>query len=187
MKAVRLTIMTRTQFNGARTNPLSHPLAPGATPTINPPLIPNTLVAPALSDKLMGILNPLKTLTCHDCIQWVAQCQDTIQDNDRQVRQVITNKDDEEEFLFQGIPIAGENEGDSEDSWESEIFGYAATDDWESEEEETSSDTCPFISLNSMATEDIAFKVGPVKDGIVRFAILPPNYYTYPEFLSTPD
>ncbi len=46
-KAVRLTLMTRTQFNGARTNPLSHPLAPGATPTINPPSILNTLVTPA--------------------------------------------------------------------------------------------------------------------------------------------
>ncbi len=57
----------------------------------------------------MGTLNPLKTLTCHDCLQWVAQCQDTIQDNDRQVRQVTTNKNDEGEVFFQGIPIAGEN------------------------------------------------------------------------------
>ncbi len=69
----------------------------------------------------MDTLNPLKTLTCHDCLQLVEQFQDTIQDNGRQV---TTNKDDEEEFLFTGIPIAGENEGDSDDSWESEDFGH---------------------------------------------------------------
>jgi hypothetical protein len=125
----------------------------------------------------MGTLNPFKT-----CQQWVNASLELSQT--KADRYVNEGKDDEEEFVFKGIPIAGENEGDSEDSWESEIFGHDATDDCESEEEETSSDTCPFTSLNSMATEDIAFKVGPVKDGIVRFEILPtipltPNYYRH--------
>jgi hypothetical protein len=134
----------------------------------------------------MGTLNPLKTLTCHACLQWGTQCQDTIHDNDRQA---ITNKDDEEEFLFQGIPIAGENEGDSDDSWDSETFeptqnvtfalplhpsrGIGATD----------SPAGSLLSkLHLKATEAIAFLVGSVKDGVVQTYTLPPiplnpNFY----------
>jgi hypothetical protein len=41
----------------------------------------------------MGTLNPLKTLTCHDCLRWVDDDQDDLQDK---VRHVTTNKDDEE-------------------------------------------------------------------------------------------
>ena len=116
----------------------------------------------------MGTLNPLKTLTCHECLQWVEQCQDTIQDNRRHV---TTNKDDEEEFLFQGIPIAGENEGDSDDSWDSVDFeptqnvtfalplhpfrGIGTAD----------SPVGSLLSkLHLKATEAIAFLVGPVKE-----------------------
>ena len=134
----------------------------------------------------MGTLNPLKTLTCHDCLQWVEQSQDTIRDTDREA---TTNKDDEEEFLFLGIPLAGENEGDSEDSWESEVFGHTqnvtfavplhpshglgATD---------SPANSLLSKLHLKATEAIAFLVGSVKDGVVQTYTLPPiplnpNFY----------
>jgi hypothetical protein len=111
--------------------PTLTPVGSWGNPNYQPPSYPQYFSGTcsiSICNKLMGTLNPLKTLTCHECIQWVKQGQATIQDNDRPVRHVTTNKDDEEEFLFQGIPIAGENKGDSEDSWESEIFGYDATD-----------------------------------------------------------
>jgi hypothetical protein len=68
----------------------------------------------------MGTLTPFETLTCQTCLQWVEKSIGITQDNVN--KNVNYGKDDEEEFLFQGIPIAGENEGDSEDSWESAIF-----------------------------------------------------------------
>jgi len=70
----------------------------------------------SICEKPMGTLTPFPTWTCHECIQWVEN-NDVPKDNIN--KQVNVEKDDEEEFLFQGIPIAGENIGDSEDSWES--------------------------------------------------------------------
>jgi hypothetical protein len=68
----------------------------------------------SICEKQMVTLNPFKTLTCHDCMRWVQESLELCSNNE------ATNhnegKDDEEEFKFMGIPIAGENEGDSEES-----------------------------------------------------------------------
>jgi hypothetical protein len=85
--------------------------------------------------------------------------------------------------------IAGENEGDSEDSWASEICGHESEDSEASQgqEEESATTTSPKPHINHMAIADIAFKVEPKKDGIVRHLQslppmhipLTPNYYRY--------
>jgi hypothetical protein len=96
-------------------------------------------------------------------------------------------RDAEEEFQFKRIPIAGENDGDSEESWEKTS--------WDSEEDgengqDSLTNNCltiipripPSRTIHSMATSDIAFWVGPRKDGIVKIDVthpftLTPNYY----------
>jgi hypothetical protein len=136
----------------------------------------------------MDTLTPFETLTCHTCLQWVEKSIGITRDNVH--KNVKYGKDDEEEFLFQGIPIAGENAGDSEDSWESAIFGHSE-DSRESEEEGDAPDCDHFYTMNQMATNYLAFTVGPVKDGIVKFHFLPPipltpNYYRHlPEITDT--
>jgi hypothetical protein len=64
----------------------------------------------------MVTLNPFKTLTCHACLQWI---QKSLDPEDRYHNE---ERDAEEEFQFKGIPIAGENDGDSEESWERESW-----------------------------------------------------------------
>jgi hypothetical protein len=101
-------------------------------------------------------------------------------------RQVSTNagKDDEEEFKLMGIPIAGENEGDSKESWERKSWergDESATDkdtimnnfqvaNWDTSEESKQGEELPRVphprTVHTLATEDIVFWVGPRKDGI---------------------
>jgi hypothetical protein len=165
----------------------------------------------------MGTLNPFKTLTCHMCKQWIQESKDSLQEE----QDVNEEEDDEEEFQFKGIPIAGENEGDSDDSWEGgevedSSFVPSAHESKDDEEDVAftfhnhATFTYPVISidgkprenikarwkwdedynhyslptLNYAAINDLAFKVGPVKDGLVRLEILPtipitPNYYRH--------
>jgi hypothetical protein len=125
----------------------------------------------------MGTLNPFKTLTCHTCKQWVERSIGNTQEN--VTKHVNAEKDDEEEFLFQGIPIAGENDGDSDNSWASEIFGHS-DDHRDSKQGGDAPDSDH--SYNQMATNYIAFTVGPVKDGIVKFHSLPPIQTTIATF-----
>jgi hypothetical protein len=84
------------------------------------------------------------------------------------------NGDDEKEFMFTKIPIAGEHDDDSKESWESD----------ESEQEE--GEDGPYLGqliTNDEATNDIAFRIGPILDGIILqinqiFSIpVTPNYY----------
>jgi hypothetical protein len=134
----------------------------------------------SICEKPMGTLKPFPTWTCHECLQWV-ESNDIPKDNIN--KQVNVEKDDEEEFLFQGIPIAGENIGDSEDSWESDFFRNSE-DSQESEHATDVPDRDHPYQMNQMATNYLAFTVGSVKDGIVKFHSLSPipltpNYYRH--------
>jgi hypothetical protein len=159
-------------------NPI--PIGSWGNPNNQPPSHPRYLSGQcSICEKLMGTLNPFKTLTCHTYQQWVERSIGITQEN--VTKHVNAEKDDEEEFLFQGIPIAGENERDSDDSWESEIFGHS-DDNRDSAAGGKAPDSGH--SYNHMATNYIAFTVGPVKDGIVKFHSLPPipltpNYYRH--------
>jgi hypothetical protein len=130
----------------------------------------------------MATLNAFKTLICHECRQEIdTKKQFEHQDGRKYINE---GRDDEEEFRFIGISIAGKNKGDSHDSWESTIFGHNSNDSGESEEEETSSNCYPSSKLNLKAIEDLAFMVGPVKNRIVKLHHLPPipftsNYYRH--------
>ncbi len=138
----------------------------------------------------MVTLNPFKTLTCHACLQWV---QKSLDPDDRYHNE---ERDAEEEFKFMGIPIAGENEGDSEESWERESWdttGDENTTDkdsltnnfqwatWDTNEESKQREESPW-TLPPRITDDLAFQVGPRKDGIVQTRthsplLLTTNYY----------
>jgi hypothetical protein len=74
------------------------------------------LVLAPSAKKHIVTLNPFKTFTCHACLQWV---QKSLDPEDRYHNEA---RDAEEEFQFTGIPIAGENDGDSEESWERESW-----------------------------------------------------------------
>jgi hypothetical protein len=161
-------------------SPNPSPVGSWGNPNYQPPSHPRYLSRQySICDKLMGTLNPFKTLTCHTCQQWVEKSIGITQEN--VTKHVNAGKDDEEEFLFQGIPIAGENEGDSDDSWASEIF-RRSDDNRDSEKGGDAPDSDH--SYNQMATNYIAFTVGPVKDGIVKCHSLSPipltpNYYRH--------
>jgi hypothetical protein len=135
-------------------------------------------------------------------MQWIQESKDLcVADNENDYNE---ERDAKEEFQFKGIPIAGENDGDSEESWErtswdSEEDGATEKDsltnhcltithrrDGDTHEEETLASPLPRIppprTIHSMATSDIAFWVGPRKDGIVKIDMthpitLTPNYY----------
>jgi hypothetical protein len=98
----------------------------------------------------MSTLNPFKTLVCHDC--------KTKQFNTSKysTKRTKENADDEHEFKFMGIiPIAGEDDGDSQKSWGSD----------ETEDEDVPS--AMHYSINDDATNVLAFRVGPIMDGII--------------------
>jgi hypothetical protein len=107
----------------------------------------------------MATFHAFQPLTCFECTK-------TLQtDNDNQLKTELTHekRGDEEEFHFQGIPIAGENDGDSVESWEHAISGDSDEDlltqnhTWFS----------PVQGVNLRATDDIAFRIGPKKDGVI--------------------
>jgi hypothetical protein len=137
----------------------------------------------------MATLNPFKTLTCHACLHWI---QKSLDPEDRYHNE---ERDAEEEFKFMGIPIAGENEGDSEESWERESWdtGDDNTTDkdslknhfqwatWDTNEASKQREQSPW-TLPPSITDDLAFQVGPRKDGIVQTRtksplLLTTNYY----------
>jgi hypothetical protein len=62
----------------------------------------------------MVTLNPFKTLICHECKQGIQNEELSLQNLHKYVNE---GRDNEQEFLFQGIPIAGENKGASEEDW----------------------------------------------------------------------
>jgi hypothetical protein len=111
----------------------------------------------------MVTLNPFKTLLCHECKQG-------IQNKEIRPRNLHNNvnegRDDEEEFVFHGIPIAGENKGDSEEDW------YYS--DESEQEEDVLHQNFTSVSINTHATEDIAFLVGPTQDGRVKLSTRTP-------------
>ncbi len=113
----------------------------------------------------MVTLNPFKTFICHchECKQGI-QIQNEELSPQNLHKYVNEGRDDEEEFLFHGIPIAGENEGDSEEDW---YYSDYYSDD-SGKEEEIVHQNFTSISINADATEDIAFRVGPTKDGRVE-------------------
>jgi hypothetical protein len=111
-------------------------------------------------------------------------------------------RDAEEEFQFKGIPIAGENHGDSEESWERESWDTgddSATDkdsitnnfqwaaaSWDKNAVAKQGKNLPRVPhsriVHTLATEEIAFWVGPRKDGTVKTHTTSPftlttNYY----------
>ena len=109
----------------------------------------------SICQSAMLTLNPFKNLTCHACQQWITGEEDCA----NEPNQVNEGRDDEEEFLFQGIPIAGEHKGDSDEDWYNNDEGE--------EDKEILHQNFTSISINATATEDIAFRVGPTQDGSV--------------------
>ncbi len=124
-------------------------------------------------------------------------CTKTLQtDNAKQIKTALTHeaREDEEEFQFKGIPIAGENDGDSEESWEreswdkgdeSETDNDSFTNNFQTVDTSTGEES-PRVphprTVHILATEEIAFRVGPRKDGIVKSPttlpfVLTTNYY----------
>ncbi len=80
-----------------------------------PPKQPNYLHRYcSIFEAAMVTLNPFKTLICHECKQGIKNEEISQQNLHKYVNE---GRDDEEEFLFHGIPIAGENKGDSEEDW----------------------------------------------------------------------
>jgi hypothetical protein len=123
----------------------------------------------------MGASDPSKVLTCYACTKWIADCHELIQKD----RDTHEGGDDEQEFQFMGIPIAGENDGDTDEEW--------ASDESEQEEENSpqgrlTNNVTFAINVDEDATQNLAFQVGPARDGIVLINTLPPasltpNYY----------
>jgi hypothetical protein len=130
-------------------------------------------------------LNPFATLTCHACQQWKSTDEDIGSQND-----VNQGRDDEEEFRFQGIPLAGENTGDSEEAWcESDERAQGKEDnkgdseeDWYSDDSQQDvhkdlhTNNCITASINATASASLAFQVGPKQDGHVMIRTHPPSY-----------
>jgi hypothetical protein len=123
----------------------------------------------------MVTLNPFKTLICHECKQGI-QNEEITQHNLH--KYVNEGRDDEEEFVFHGIPIAGENKGDSEEDW-------YYSDEIE-EEEEVLHQNFTSMSINADATEDIAFLVGPTQDGRVKLPTRTPIPFHLNPLLRSP-
>jgi hypothetical protein len=144
----------------------------------------------------MATFHAFQPLTCFECTNNLQT------DNDNQIKTALTHeeREDEEEFQFKGIPIAGENDGDSEESWERESWDKGderETDNdsftnnlqwahWDTSTESKQREESPRVpiprTVHILATEEIAFKVGPRKDGIVQSHttlpfVLTANYY----------
>jgi hypothetical protein len=141
----------------------------------------------------MATLNPFKTVTCYNCQQWVTESME-LSNSDRKTS-INEEQNDEEEFQFQGIPIAGENEGDSEESWERESWDN--DDEQDSPQSSTSStihNNAVFViaNVNQQANDDLAFMLGPRKDGVIQYHTpsllhLTPNYYRHLDNSQTPS
>jgi hypothetical protein len=104
----------------------------------------------------LATVHAFEPLTCFACTKILQN------EHDNQIQATRANREDEEEFLFQGIPIAGENDGDSEASWERAS--------WDQEDEDETDNITqnhiwlsPVQGVNLRATDDIAFRIGPKK------------------------
>jgi hypothetical protein len=114
----------------------------------------------SISDAAMATLDTQALLTCHTCNEWLRDCEATLG------RDLINNPrtreggDDEQEFQFLGIPIAGENKGDSDEDWYSDDSAH-------DEYKDLHTNNCTTASINVPASTSLAFQVGPTKDGRV--------------------
>jgi hypothetical protein len=84
-----------------------------------------------------------------------------------------------------GIPIAGENVGDSDKGW--------GSDESEQQEEEYLSTVAWLVTVNDEAAIDLAFSIRPIKDGMILDLSHPspptitPNYYEPTNALTLPS
>jgi hypothetical protein len=108
----------------------------------------------------MATLDPQALLTCHNCKAWLRDCEDTLGRDLTNNPRTREGGDDEQEFQFLGIPIAGENEGDSDEDWYSD-------DSQQDEHKNLHTNNCVTTSINVTASDSLAFQVGPTKDGRV--------------------
>ena len=117
-----------------------------------------------LCNKPVSTLNPKNKFTCFECKRYIAENEG--QENDTTTQGLgKTDKDDEEEWGR--IPIPQSDDSD-EDTWLDEAPKS------ESEEEETIGSHTPTKKIkqgehkNKKFTEDLAFRYGPRRDGIVK-------------------
>jgi hypothetical protein len=166
---------------GTHTLPPSEPWAPYHTLTSTQHTEQETEEEPSylsrvcsLCETPMATFHPFQPLTCFACTKIL---QDACETDHTKTRHTHEERGDEEEFQFKGIPIAGENYGDSVESRESVNSG-------ENEQEEdnlsiNSNWLSPVTGINLPATNDIAFRVGPTKDGVIQINTLSlPSLYT---------
>jgi hypothetical protein len=119
----------------------------------------------------LATFHAFEPLTCFACTTILQ----TEHDHQIQAAPPRADREDEEEFLFKGIPIAGENDGDSEERWKCESWDKG-------DEGETDNDSItqnhtwfsPVHGVNIRATDDIAFRIGPKKDGVIDVSIHSP-------------
>ncbi len=114
----------------------------------------------SICDVAMATLDPQAILTCHNCKRWLQDCESTLGHalpNNPRTRE---GGDDEQEFQFLGIPIAGENKGDSDEDWYSD-------DNTHDDYKDLHTNNCITASINVPASTSLAFHVGPTKDGRV--------------------
>ena len=133
----------------------------------------------------MATFHAFQPLTCFACTKNLQEEHD----NRITATPPRADKEDEEEFVFQGIPIAGENDGDSEASWERAS--------WDQEDEDETDNITqnhtwlsPVQGVNLRATDDIAFRIGPKKDGVIQVMIhspIPLHTNPYGQLLSLSD
>jgi hypothetical protein len=115
----------------------------------------------------LATFHAFEPLTCFACTK-ILQTK-----HDNQIKTALTQaeREDEEEFLFKGIPIAGENDGDSEESWERKSWDKGDESEPDSEEDSITQNHTwfsPMHGVNIRATDDIAFCIGPKKDGVIQ-------------------
>ncbi len=188
---------------GNYTVPPSEPWDPNTHPTITQEIDQESEEDPTYLHRECSLCStPLATFNAFEPLTCFA-CTNTLQtDTDSQITKALTHeeREDEEEFQFKGIPIAGENDGDSEESWERESWDTGDDREtekdsftnnlqwanWDTSEEPKQGEDSPWFphpsTVHILATEDIAFSVGPRKDGIVKFTTTLPfvlftNYY----------
>jgi hypothetical protein len=131
----------------------------------------------------LATVHAFEPLTCFACTKILQN------EHDNQIQATRANREDEEEFLFQGIPIAGENDGDSKESWEHASWDQ---DDEDKTKNITQNHTwcSPVHGVNLRATDDIAFRIGPKKDGVIQVMLtspIPLHTNTYGQLQSLSD
>jgi hypothetical protein len=124
-----------------------------------------------ICDTPMVTYRHILTPTCHTCKdEYQREVEETLQ-LQRHERDEREGSDDEEEFSR--IPIAGETEGDYEDSLFDAIYG--------SENDSSDNET-----INKTATNNIAFAIGPHRDGIIMPSHPDSQHFTYSNSYTIP-